>query len=217
MSKPNSASKEALLDKKSAKQRKEEEKKAREMERIQKMKVKFIENYADPKRSPFAASWLFSKMFFFWMNPIISVGRSVPFDQDMHYKLRKEEDIEEELKKFEKAWGASKGNGKQKFMKTLGKVCGCTICLYILIGIAYVAVQYFASFLIYYSIRQLNKAAETGVNITYETIAILTGLIILTRVFISVLKNQLDFNLALLGYRVTPPPYIIHAFARLEE
>lgn len=198
---PKATKQEALLGPRTKSQSPKEEKEAKEKEKEEQLKSQFKQKYADPNPSPFSRSWLLSKMFFLWMNPIISIGRKVHFDQEMHYALRDQENIELELKKFDAAWDAIKS--KRKLVKTFFRVYACSGLSYILIGLSYVAVQYFASYLIYYSIEKLNAAAQSGANLSYLDIAILTLLIILTRVLISALKNQLNFNLSLLGYRVS--------------
>jgi hypothetical protein len=120
----------------------------------------------------------------------------------MHYKLRDTENIDLEGKKLDRIYDGIPKEKRHRLLRALFRMYGCNLIFYMFIGLFYVVCQYSASFLIYFTTNTLIEAVKKKENLTYQMIAFLASMIILSRVFIAILNNQLQFNLNLLGFRV---------------
>lgn len=67
------------------------------------LKSQYKQKYCNDE-GPYVKSYWFSKLFFCWINPIISISKKVTFEQDMYYKIPEYDKIENLLKKFERNW-----------------------------------------------------------------------------------------------------------------
>jgi len=63
------------------------------------LKKKFIDNYVKTE-NPINTANLFSKIFFMWANPILTISQKVPYSEDMIFTIQKQRSSEVEIVKF---------------------------------------------------------------------------------------------------------------------
>ena len=63
------------------------------------LKKKFIDNYVKTE-NPIDTAGLFSRIFFMWANPILTISQKVPYCESMIYSIQKKRSSEVEIVKF---------------------------------------------------------------------------------------------------------------------
>ena len=81
------------------------------------LKKEYIEKYAE-NTSPLDNTNCISKLFFTWVNPILKISQEVPFDQDMIFKIKRQNCVQNEIKIFQKNFQEILSNNREKIIQS---------------------------------------------------------------------------------------------------
>ena len=166
------------------------------------LKEQFIKKYCGEK-SPFESANLYQRMFFTWVNPILSICQKMPYTPDMLYQLPERNKCENEVvlfrnnikkvrlelhDKIEQTRYLEDSKKPNILQKAMFRTYKCEVIMCIFLLQIFTVMEYVSTFLMYFT---LNAFKEEPINLV--KIWQLLGSIILSRIFNTMLSAWLWF------------------------
>ena len=150
-----------------------------------------------------------------YVNPILQVCKKTDFTQDMHYQLAKEDKVENYLAIFQENWSKLLKKNYDKIRNSYFSInkpdllLKCiwkthfnkyVICLFL--TVVYTACKYINCILMYKTLESFNEDKNGKIIIIVKQFIILMSVLVVTKILFSILKNKLEFELGVLGFKI---------------
>ena len=167
-------------------------------------------------KGPLERAWCCLKLFYCWVNPILSIAKKITFQQDMHYNHCSKDMISNQIVEFKNNWDFYYKKNKEEILisefnlkkpsiiyKVLWKTYKLKLIACLFLSLIFSLCQYISPFIIYHSLEILKKRDDSpDKEIDYWVIGELLGALVISRIVLTVLNTQLSYQQQVIGIHI---------------